>query len=122
LDDVNTILSIAQSSVPLEGYEDEEDEHSFAPIDFLEQKVFTQSYSMIAESQLQGLIKSAIKTLNAREAKILCSHFGIGNDQRMTLQEIGAELNLTRERVRQIQVVALNKIKMRYGEQLLSFL
>jgi RNA polymerase primary sigma factor len=122
IDEVNLLLSIAQSSVPLEGYEDEDDEHSFAPIDFLEQKVFTQSYAMIADSQLTSLVKSAIKTLNAREAKILCSHFGIENDQQMTLQEIGAELNLTRERVRQIQVVALNKIKMRYGEQLLSFL
>ena len=121
-DEVNTLLAIAQSSVPLEGYEDEEDEHSFAPIDFLEQKVFTHSYAIIADSQLNTLVKSAIKTLNAREAKILCAHFGIGNDQQMTLQEIGAELNLTRERVRQIQVVALNKIKTRYGEQLLSFL
>jgi RNA polymerase sigma factor (sigma-70 family) len=122
VEEVNLLLSIAQSSVPLEGYEDEDDEHSFAPIDFLEQKVFTHSYAMIADSQLASLVKSAIKTLNAREAKILCSHFGIENDQQVTLQEIGTELNLTRERVRQIQVVALNKIKMRYGEQLLSFL
>ncbi len=122
LDEVNTILAISQSSVALEGSEDEDEEHSFAPIDFLEQHVFKHSSSMIAESQLSGLIKSAIKNLNAREAKILCSHFGIGNDQQKTLQEIGTELNLTRERVRQIQVVALNKIKMRYGEQLLSFL
>jgi RNA polymerase sigma factor (sigma-70 family) len=121
-DEVNTLLAIAQSSVPLEGYEDEEDDYSFAPIDFLEQKVFTHSHAMIADSQLNALVKSAIKTLNAREAKILCAHFGIGNDQQMTLQEIGAELSLTRERVRQIQVVALNKIKTRYGEQLLSFL
>jgi RNA polymerase primary sigma factor len=121
-DEVNTLLSIAQSSVSMDGYDDEEDEHSFAPIDFLEQKVFSQSYSMIADKQLTKLVNSSIKTLNAREAKILCSHFGIGNDQQKTLQEIGSELKLTRERVRQIQVVALNKIKMRYGEQLLSFL
>jgi RNA polymerase primary sigma factor len=40
----------------------------------------------------------------------------------MTLQEIGAELNLTRERVRQIQVMALDKIKRAFGEQFLSFL
>lgn len=122
LDEVNNLLSISQSSVPLEANEDEDDDHNFAPIDFLEQRVFRHSYSMIAESQLAGLVKSAIETLNAREAKILCSHFGIGNDQQKTLQEIGEELNLTRERVRQIQVVALNKIKMRYGDQLLSFL
>jgi RNA polymerase primary sigma factor len=121
-DEVNSILSISQSSVSLEGFEDEDDEHTFAPIDFLEQNVFTHPYSMIADTQLTGLIKASIKTLNAREAKIICSHFGLGSDQQKTLQEIGSELNLTRERVRQIQAVALEKIKMRYGEQLFSFL
>ncbi|WP_411728402.1 RNA polymerase sigma factor RpoD/SigA [Methyloglobulus sp.] len=121
-DEVNNILSISQPAVAWEIFDDDEDKQSFAPIDFLEQKVFIHPYSRIADAQLQGLVNTAIKTLNPREAKIICSHFGVGTDQQMTLQEIGAELNLTRERVRQIQVVALNKIKMRYGEQLLSFL
>ncbi len=121
-DEVNTLLSISQSAVSLEAFDDDEDEQSFAPINFIAQNVFPHSYSMIADTQLQGLVNAAIKTLNPREAKILCSHFGVGTDQQKTLQEIGAELNLTRERVRQIQVVALNKIKMRYGDQLLSFL
>jgi RNA polymerase primary sigma factor len=120
-DEVNTLLSISQTAVSLEAFDDE-DEQSFAPINFIEQKVFPHPYNTIADSELQGLVKMAIKTLNPREAKILCSHFGVGTDDQMTLQEIGAELNLTRERVRQIQVVALNKIKMRYGDQLLSFL
>ena len=120
--EVNALLSVSQSAVSLEAFDDDDDEQSFAPINFIAQNVFPHSYNKIAESQLQGLVNMAIKTLNPREAKILCSHFGVGTDQPMTLQEIGAELNLTRERVRQIQVVALNKIKVRYGEQLLSFL
>ena len=122
IDEVNNILSISQTAIPLEAFDEDEDEQSFAPIDFLEQKVFTTSYAKIAESQLQGLIEAAVKTLNSREAKILCAHFGIGTDHAMTLQEIGAELDLTRERVRQIQVVALNKIRARYGEQLANYL
>ena len=121
-DEINNILTFSQSAVAFEAFDDDESEKAFAPIDFLEQKVFNPSYYMIAEAQLQGLVNMAVKTLNAREAKILCSHFGVGTDEPKTLQEIGAELNLTRERVRQIQVVALNKIKMRYGGQLLSFL
>lgn len=121
-DEINNILSISQTAVTLEAFDSDDDEQPYAPIDFLEQKVFTPSYSMIADQQLQGLMNEAVKTLNPREAKILCSHFGVGTGQQMTLQEIGAELNLTRERIRQIQVVALNKIRMRYGEQLLSFL
>lgn len=121
-DEIHVILSISQTAVALEGSDDDEDEQVFAPIDFLEQRIFTPSYTKIAETQLQNLVNAAVKTLNSREAQILCSHFGIGTDHQMTLQEIGSELNLTRERVRQIQVVALNKIKMRYGDQLSSFL
>jgi DNA-directed RNA polymerase sigma subunit (sigma70/sigma32) len=60
--------------------------------------------------------------LNPREAKVICWHFGVDSDNEMTLQEIGAELNLTRERVRQIQVIALDKIKRSFGEQLMCFL
>jgi RNA polymerase sigma factor (sigma-70 family) len=121
-DEVNHILPISQTAVAMESFDDSDDEPSFAPIDFLEQKVFNQSFNMIASAQLGKLVRNAVHTLNPREAKIICSHFGVDTDQQKTLQEIGDELNLTRERVRQIQVVALSKIKMRYGEQLVSFM
>jgi RNA polymerase sigma factor (sigma-70 family) len=122
LDEVNNVVTISQTAVALESFDDDEDEQAFSPIDYLEQNVFSHSAAEIAESQLTGLMSDAIKTLNAREAKIITTHFGVGTDDQKTLQEIGSELNLTRERVRQIQVVALNKIRQRYGEQLASFL
>ena len=121
-EDIENILSIAQTAVPLEAFDDDEDEQAFAPIDFLEQKVFTPAYDKIASKQLEKLIKAAVNTLNPREMKIICAHFGIETGKLMTLQEIGDELNLTRERVRQIQAVALNKMKTRYGDQLVSLL
>jgi len=120
-DELHSILSISQTAMSLEGSEDDE-ENSFAPIDFLEQQVFTHSFLKIAQTDLENLISKAIKILNPREAKVICCHFGVDTDNEMTLQEIGAELNLTRERVRQIQVMALDKIKRSFGEQLLSFL
>jgi RNA polymerase primary sigma factor len=120
-DEIHSILSISQTAVSLEGSEEEE-ENSFAPIDFLEQQVFTHSFMKIAQTDLEGLISKAIKILNPREAKVICCHFGVEANNEMTLQEIGAELNLTRERVRQIQVMALDKIKRSFGEQLVSFL
>ena len=120
-DEIHSILSISQTAMPLEGFEEDE-ENSFAPIDFLEQQVFTHSFMKIAQTDLENLISKAIKILNPREAKVICCHFGVDSDNAMTLQEIGAELNLTRERVRQIQVIALDKIKRSFGEQLLSFL
>lgn len=120
-DEIHSILSISQTAMSLEGFEDDE-ENSFAPIDFLEQQVFTPSFMTIAKTDLEDLLSKAIKVLNPREAKVICCHFGVNTDNEMTLQEIGAELNLTRERVRQIQVMALNKIKRSFGEQLMSFL
>ncbi|WP_156829848.1 sigma-70 family RNA polymerase sigma factor [Methylovulum miyakonense] len=119
-DDVNMILSISQTVMCLEGTEDEED--AFAPIDYLEQQVFIHAFTSIAEDDLDRLLGKAIGSLNSREAKVICSHFGVDADKEMTLQEIGGELNLTRERVRQIQVMALNKIKANYGQQLMCFL
>jgi RNA polymerase primary sigma factor len=119
--EINTILSISQAPMPLENFDDD-DENQFSPIDFLEQQVFTHPFFKIAESELENLIDTALKTLSPREAQIICCHFGIGNEKEMTLQDIGSEMNLTRERVRQIQVKALNKLKMCYGQDLGSFL
>lgn len=120
-EEINNILSIYQTALPFDSSEDEEDK-SLAPIDFLEQQVFTHPFKKIAESELEKLINQAIKTLSSREEKVICYHFGVNSENEMTLQEIGAELNLTRERVRQIQIMALNKMKLSYGEQLMSFL
>lgn len=120
-EDLHSILSISQTAMSLEGFEEDE-ENSFAPIDFLEQMVFTPSFLKIAQNDLELLISKAIKILNPREAKVIRCHFGVDSDKEMTLQEIGAELNLTRERIRQIQVKALDKIKYSFGEQLISFL
>jgi RNA polymerase sigma factor (sigma-70 family) len=121
-DDINTILAIAQMSVSLDGSDDDDNEKSFSPVDFLEQQTFSHPIEEIAGSELDNLIADAIKLLNPREARVVRCHFGVHSTGEMTLQEIGEELNLTRERVRQIQVIALNKIKMNYGQQLINFL
>ncbi len=118
--EINTILSISQSAISLEI--DDDEESAFAPIDFLEQQIFTHPFQMIAAANLEDLLGEAIGALSPREAKVICSHFGVDSDKEMTLQEIGTELSLTRERVRQIQTIALDKIKLNYGQQLSYFL
>ncbi|MDP2904076.1 MAG: RNA polymerase sigma factor RpoD/SigA [Methylovulum sp.] len=118
--EINSILTFSQTVLSLESSDD--DEEGFAPIDFLEQQTFAHPFKSIAEVELGELLSKAIETLNPREAKVICGHFGVDTDREMTLREIGSELNLTRERVRQIQVVALNKIKVNFGQQLMCFL
>jgi RNA polymerase primary sigma factor len=120
-DEICSFLSISQTAMSLEGAE-EDGETAFAPIDFIEQEVFTSSFIKIAQTDLEGLIDKAIKILNPREAKVISCHFGVDTDTAMTLQEIGVELNLTRERVRQIQVMALDKIRRSFGDELMAFL
>ncbi len=119
-DQINAILAISQTAVSLENLDDDDD--SLAPIAFLEQHIFDQPFKKIEQSDLKAWISKAINILDLRELTIICCHFGINTDKEMTLQEIGAELHLSRERVRQIQVRALKKMKLNYGEQLMSFL
>ena len=59
------------------------------------------------QSQLNGILD----VLNARERRILSARFGLNGTARQTLQEVGAELGITRERIRQLQNVALEKLR-----------
>jgi len=119
--EIHAILSMSQTAMSFEGSV-EDGENSFAPIDFLEQQIFTPAFIEIAKTDLETIFNKALQILNPREARVICCHFGIDVDKEMTLHEIGLELDLTRERVRQIQVIALNKIKRNFGEQLMNFL
>lgn len=120
-EEIDTVFAISQASVAIEDASDEET-NVLSPIDFLEQQVYAHPFRDIAQADLESLIGKAIKLLNPREARIICGHFGVQIDREMTLKEIGCELNLTRERVRQIQVMALDKIRRFYGVQLAACL
>ena len=120
-DELNNLLCFSQLAISLE-LSEQDDENAFAPIDFLEQQIFTHAFNTIAKEDLDQLLNKSIESLTPREASIICNHFGLTNNQEMTLQEIGSELNLTRERIRQIQVAALNKIKLNFGPELMCFL
>jgi RNA polymerase sigma factor (sigma-70 family) len=77
----------------------------------LEDKSDIGVYNYIAQKQIENKILKAINLLSDRERKIIFDRFGFDNKEDKSLQEIGNELNLSREGIRLIQIQALNKIK-----------
>jgi RNA polymerase primary sigma factor len=77
----------------------------------------------VIQEELIGYLKRALNELNPREQFILRARFGLEDGYMRTLEEIGRELQLTRERVRQIEAKALGKVRhSAYIPQLASFL
>ena len=65
---------------------------------------------------------SLLKVLNDREKDVIKKRFGIDEDQAFTLEEIGKEFNVTRERIRQIELKALKKLKKVKNSTVLNYL
>lgn len=70
----------------------------------------------VMEESLQNELKYGLSTLSPREMDILKFYFGIGDDEAMTLEEIGDRLGLTRERVRQIKERALRRLRKKVNK------
>lgn len=103
-----------------QGEQDEADAPSL--YNTLEQSTFPAPLEVISEQSLRTVLSEAIDTLDAKEAHIVGAHFGITQTNEQTLQELGKQLGLTRERVRQIKVKALDRLRKRYGDMLHPFL
>jgi RNA polymerase primary sigma factor len=72
----------------------------------------------VSTSKLQAQTTQALAQLHPEEAEVLQMRFGIGKEQANTLEEIGKKLNVSREKIRQIQTRALRKLKNMKGNQL----
>jgi RNA polymerase primary sigma factor len=73
-------------------------------------------YEQLEEKTDTTLIHEILPTLDAREQTILRARFGLGGDDEQTLEEIGQKLGVTRERIRQIQEIALAKLRRKIGQ------
>jgi RNA polymerase primary sigma factor len=89
-------------------------------LDVLENDDFPSTDSMLLNESLQEDINRSLSTLSKREGEVIKLFFGIGAKHSMSLEEIGAQLNLTRERVRQIKETAIRRLKHNSRNRLLK--
>ena len=109
VDKVRDILKIAQEPVSLETpIGEEEDSHlgDFIPDEDASEPSEAASFSLLKEQLMEVL-----DTLTPREKKVLELRFGIVDGRTRTLEEVGKEFNVTRERIRQIEAKALRKLR-----------
>ena len=109
VDKVREILRVAQDPVSLETpIGEEEDSHlgDFIPDDDALAPADAASMSLLKEQ-----LAEVLKTLTPREEKVLALRFGLDNGNPKTLEEVGKEFNVTRERIRQIEAKALRKLR-----------
>jgi len=109
LDKVQKILRITKKPISLETPIGEEEDSRLE--DFIEDKEAISPQDAAISSNMRKQIQKVLWTLNERERKIVRMRFGIGEKHDHTLEEVGQDFNLTRERVRQIEEKALGKLK-----------
>ena len=109
LDKVRKVLKIAKEPISLETpIGDEEDWHLG---DFIEDKNAVQPLEAATLANLREATTRVLATLTAREERVLRMRFGIGMNTDHTLEEVGQQFSVTRERIRQIEAKALRKLK-----------
>jgi RNA polymerase primary sigma factor len=92
----------------------------YAWLDFLADEQLTAPEDELFERALEAAVAESLASLDGRAAMILRLYFGLDGDDPITLEQIGARLGITRERVRQIREVALGRLRTARGGQALS--
>ncbi|MBI0536832.1 RNA polymerase sigma factor RpoD [Roseomonas sp. KE2513] len=109
LEKVRKVLKIAKEPISLETpIGDEEDSHLG---DFIEDKAAIIPLDAAIQSNLREATTRVLSNLTPREERVLRMRFGIGMNTDHTLEEVGQQFNVTRERIRQIEAKALRKLK-----------
>jgi RNA polymerase primary sigma factor len=106
---IRKIIKIAQEPISLETPIGEEEDSHLG--DFIEDKVIPSPPETVININLREQIGEALKSLTEREAKVLKMRFGLGDGNEHTLEEVGQQFKVTRERIRQIEAKALRKLK-----------
>lgn len=109
VDKVRKVLKIAKEPISLETPVGEEEDSHLG--DFIEDKKVVNPSEAIVNLNLAEQTRRVLSTLTPREEKVLRMRFGIGEESDHTLEEVGQDFNVTRERIRQIEAKALRKLR-----------
>jgi RNA polymerase primary sigma factor len=108
-DKVRNLLWVARQPVSLASPTGVDDDGQLG--DFVEDSRVIRADDAVITTDLTEQIRKVLTTLTPREEKILRMRFGIGDDAARTLEEVGNDFSLTRERIRQIEAKALRKLR-----------
>jgi len=106
---VRKVLKIAQEPISLETPIGEEEDSHLG--DFIEDHQVVSPAEAVITLDLKEQTDSVLKTLTPREEKVIKMRFGVGNGSEHTLEEVGQDFAVTRERIRQIEAKALRKLR-----------
>lgn len=121
LEKVRKVLKIAKEPISLETPIGEEEDSHLG--DFIEDKSVVSPVEAVINGNLEDQTRRVLKTLTPREEKVLRMRFGIGEKSDHTLEEVGQDFEVTRERIRQIEAKALRKLRHpSRSKQLRSFM
>ena len=109
LDKVRKVLKIAKEPISLETPIGEEEESHLG--DFIEDKAVISPQEAVISANLSEQTRKVLSSLTPREEKVLRMRFGIGEKYDHTLEEVGQDFDVTRERIRQIEAKALRKLR-----------
>ncbi len=109
LEKVRKVLKIAKEPISLETPIGEEEDSHLG--DFIEDKKIMSPVEAVTKFDLSEQTRKVMTTLTPREEKVLRKRFGVGEKADHTLEEVGKEFSVTRERIRQIEAKALRKLR-----------
>jgi RNA polymerase primary sigma factor len=109
VDRIRAVLKMAQQPISLQSPVGDSDDANFG--DFIEDKAADNPLDITSFSLLKDKLGDVLCSLNERERKVLELRFGLGDGCARTLEEVGGQFNVTRERIRQIEAKALRKMR-----------